>query len=575
MEAEMDPKNELTERLKTALKNLLAEEGVAGEPPEIVVEAPRNREHGDYATNVALQLARALNRNPMQIAEALLERFDGEGLVAEATVAKPGFINFRMAGEAAASILRRIAEEGPRFGRAQTGAGRRVLVEFVSANPTGPLHIGHARNAVVGDVLARLYAATGHEVVREYYFNDAGAQMDMLGNTLRLRVREQLGRPVEWPASEVDAETGEERGTYYKGGYMIDIAKAMIEELGPEEAGADHPTQFFTDCAVRPILKTFDDDLRAMGIPFDNWFREKSLYEDGKVTRAIENLRERGEIYEEGGATWFRATRWGDGRDRVVVKSNGAYTYLIGDVAYNEDKFSRNFDCLVNLLGADHHGQVASLIAAAEALGHPKEKLRYVIYQMVTLLRGGVTMKLSTRAGEFITLKEMIDELGVGVVRYFFAMRSPDAQMVFDWDLAKDTSMDNPVYYVQYAHARCRSLFRKAEEVGCPYLGVEKADLSLLAHPDEKAIVQALGRLPEVVHSAAADLAPQDLTNYLQEVAQLFHNFFTKGNNDPALRIIIPDQPALTQARLALTDALRTVLANALGILGIEPIERM
>ncbi|NQU42823.1 arginine--tRNA ligase, partial [bacterium] len=451
----MDLKTALTERLQEALEIYVASSDVVveGAAPDlsdvqVSVEIPRNTEHGDFATNLAMQLTKRLRRNPMQIAEELLGHFSMEGLVRETSVARPGFINFRMATEAATEVLRRIAEQGEGWGRTNSGQGAKVLVEFVSANPTGPLHIGHARNVVVGDIAARLYEATGHAVTREYYFNDGGVQMRVLGTTLNLRVDEQLGREVEWPEQ------------YYRGEYMKDIANLMIEELGPEVAGSEHPVQYYTDFATREILKTIDADLKAMGVAFDNWFREISLYENGKVEKTLEEMGEKGLTYDHEGAKWFKATSHGDNRDRVVVKSDGTNTYLLPDIAYNEDKFNRGYDRIINVLGADHFGQVPSLLAAAQALGHPGEKLHYIIYQMVSLLKDGESLKLSTRSGEFITLKEMIDEIGVGVVRFFFAMRSPDSQMTFDWNLAKDTSMENPVYYVQYAHARCCSLFR-------------------------------------------------------------------------------------------------------------------
>ena len=660
----MDLKAELSKRLEQALEKYLAQERAKGEgegtptssaptpastasttfaipASAISVEVPRNPDHGDFATNLAMQLARALKRNPMQVAEGLLACLDRAGLVREATIAKPGFINFRLESEAAAAVLRRIAQQGRGFGRTRTGAGTKVLVEFVSANPTGPLHIGHARNAVVGDTVARILSAAGYEVSREYYFNDAGVQMNMLGNTLRLRVAEALGRPVQWPAQ------------YYRGDYMKDIAQLMIREVGagvlaarldavntelgtnerggsatdespspaadesPSPAGKEldadetaspageeldtdetaspategpnaavdleadvdapqrNPYHYFTDFAAREILKTIDADLKAMGIVFDTWFSETTLHKNGSVEATLKELRALDQVYDADGAQWLRTSAHGDEKDRVVVKSNGHYTYITPDIAYHRYKYSRGFDRLINVLGADHHNYVVRLKMAVAALGHPKDALECVIYQMVSLLKDGRTMKLSTRAGEFITFKEMIDELGAGVVRFFFSMRSPDAQMTFDWNLAKDTSMDNPVYYVQYAHARCRSLFRKAEEVGCAYAGIEGADLSLLTLPGEQAILRALGRLPEVVDGAARDLAPHYITNYLQEAAQLFHNWFTQGTNDPSLRFVLPENPALTQARLALVAGLRTVLANGLGILGIEPMERM
>lgn len=574
----MDLKSQLQAKLDETLDKYLAalnltRENLAVQLPS--VEVPRNREHGDYSTNIAMLLGRALKRNPLEVAGEFLAHLDRAGLIREATAVKPGFINFRLETAASAAVLGRIAAEGADYGKTKSGAGTKVLVEFVSANPTGPLHIGHARNAVVGDVLARLLAAAGYTVSREYYFNDAGVQMNMLGNTLRLRVDELLGRPAEFPADKFDPETGESHAQFYKGRYMVEIAEQLVRELGREEAGQPHDLQFYTDYAVREILKTIDDDMKAMGIAFDTWFSETSLHRNGEVRATLEELRNLGQIYEQDGASWLRTTEFGDEKDRVVIKSDGNYTYVMPDIAYHRDKYGRGYDRLINVLGGDHHGYVPRLKAAVAALGHPKDALQCVIIQMVSLLKDGLSMKLSTRSGEFLTLKEMVDELGIGVVRWFFAMRSPDAQMVFDWSLAKDTSMDNPVYYVQYAHARCRSLFRKAEEAGCAYAGIAGADLSLLRHEGEQLLLRRLSRLPEVIDAAAADLSPHHVTNYLQEVAQAFHNLFTLGMSEPSLRFILPDNPALTQARLAMIDGLRAVIANGLRVLGIEPMEKM
>lgn len=560
----MDLKSGLTERIEQSLTKMFEAEGI--DPVEVTysVEVPRNRDHGNFSTNVAMQLTKALRRNPRQIAELFLSHFPCEGLVSETSIAGPGFINFRMAGEATTGILKKIAEAGDEWGKTQSGKGTRVLIEFVSANPTGPLHIGHARGAVVGDALGRILSGAGYDVSREYYFNDAGVQMQMLGNTLRLRIDEQLDRPVEWPEQ------------YYRGDYMIEIAKLAIQELGAEKAGnPENDGQFYTDFAVREILKTIDADLKAMGIDFDTWFSETTLHKNGEVEATLNELRQRDRIYEQDGATWIRTTDYDDDKDRVVVKSDGNYTYVMPDIAYHREKYGRGFDRLINVLGGDHHGYVPRLKAAVASLGHPKDDLQCVIVQMVSLLKSGETMKLSTRSGEFITLKEMIDELSIDVVRYFFAMRSPDTQMTFDWDLAKDTSMENPVYYVQYAHARCCSLLRKAEEEGQPFGGIENADLSLLTHDDEKTLAQTLGRLPQALDIAARDLAPHTITNYLYDLAQTFHNYFTKGNSDVTLRVIQKDNPALTQAHLALIHTLRTTLANALRFLGIKPMDRM
>lgn len=371
----MDLKTQLSERVEQALARYLADEGAEAPNLKIAIETPRNREHGDFSTNVAMQLTRILKRNPRQVATEFLERFDTTGLVSETSIAGPGFINFKMAGEATTQILRRVADEAEAFGQTKTGAGTRVLVEFVSANPTGPLHIGHARGAVVGDVLGRLLQAAGYEVEREYYFNDAGVQMQMLGNTLRLRVDELLGRPVEWPEQ------------YYRGDYMVEIARLALEEWGPEKAAAERPLEEFTAYAVREILKTIDADLKAMGIDFDNWFSETTLHKNNKVAETLDDLRQRGRVYDKDDAVWVRTADQGDEKDRVVVKSDGNYTYVMPDIAYHRDKYNRGFDRLINVLGGDHHGYIPRLKAAVASLGHPKDDLQCVIVQMVSTLR--------------------------------------------------------------------------------------------------------------------------------------------------------------------------------------------
>ncbi len=552
----------IRELLREGVTTWLAGLGPGLEAPEIELEVPRNAGFGDWASTLPLRLARPLKKKPLEIAEAIAAAIPPNTLIDPPEVTPPGFINFRLAAGAVEHLVRRVQAEGPAYGHSRAFAGQRVLVEFVSANPTGPLHIGHGRGAVIGDSLARIFAAAGYDVSREYYYNDAGVQMRTLGESLRARYLQALGEAVDFP------ENG------YKGDYMIELGEGLKAERG--EALRNEPaTQPFTDFAAGHIIDLIREDLERLRIGFDSWFSETTLHREGKVAAVIEELKARGKVYEKDNAWWLASTEFGDEKDRVVIKSDGEYTYLAPDVAYHEHKFGRGFTRLVNVLGADHHGYVARLKAAVAALGHKAEQLDCVLIQMVSVERAGEAVKLSTRAGDFITLKEVLDEIGVDVTRFLFLTRAADSQMVFDFELAKDTSMDNPVYYVQYAHARCCSLMRKAEELGVGWHEGQAADLALLAAPEERAIAHQADRLPQVVEEAARSAQPQLVTAYLRDLATAFHGFFTAGNRDASLRIVQPEAPELTRARLALIAALRTTLANALALLGVEPLERL
>jgi len=553
----MTIKIQIIKRIQQALKYLSTEN------ISFKVEIPKKKEHGDFSTNVAMQLASVLKQPPHKIAKEFIKHFDCKDLIKEIFIAGSGFINFRLENESSSKVLYKIKKEGDNYGKSKTGEGIRVLVEFVSANPTGPLHIGHIRGAVVGDVLCRLLSASGYSVEREYYFNDAGNQMQMLGNTLQLKIDEMLGKKVDWPKQ------------YYRGSYMDDIAKTILDKFGEEKLKIKHELAFYTELAVSEILKTIKTDLKKMEINFDNWFSETTLHKNNEITNTLKTLKKNNCLYEQDGATYLRTINHGDEKDRVIIKSDGSYTYILPDIAYHNNKYKRGFNHLINVLGGDHHGYVPRLKAGISSLGHQKDDIQCVLVQMVSVLKENVTTKISTRSGEFITLEEMINEIGTEVVRYFFAMHSSDTQMVFDWNLAKDTSMNNPIYYVQYAHARCCSLFRKAEETGIIFLDISEINLSLLSHPDEQKILHVIENFPEIINSATIDLAPHYITNYLYNLAQHFHTFFAQGNNDPSLRILLADKPSLTQARFALIDGLRIVLANGLRLLGIKPIQKM
>jgi arginyl-tRNA synthetase len=532
------------------------------ERPEVALETPRNPEHGDWACSVAMKLAKTLRRKPLEIARAIAAHIPASELIAPPEVAPPGFINLRLAPGAVGWLVRKVLADGRLYGCSDRYAGRRAMVEFVSANPTGPLHIGHGRGAVIGDALARILAAAGYEVWREYYYNDAGVQMQTLGESLRARYLQALGLDVPFP------ENG------YQGDYMVELGEKLKAERG--NAMKDEPSwQPFTDYAADFIMGLIRDDLHTLRIDFDNYFSETTLHEGGQVEDVLERLKARGRLYEKDGAWWLRTTDYGDEKDRVVVKSDGNTTYLAPDIAYHEYKFARGFDRLINVLGADHHGYIPRLKAAIGALGHRPEQLDCVIVQMVSVANQGVTMKLSTRRGDFITLKEVIDEIGADVTRFLFLTRAADSQMVFDFKLAKDTSMDNPLYYVQYAHARCSSLMRKAEETGMPWRGGEGSDLALLTAPEELTIVRQMDRLGGVVLECAAAADPMPLTAWLRDLATAFHAYFTAGNKEPALRVVRAETPDLTRARLTLIVALRQVLANGLALVGVVPLERL
>lgn len=548
--------------IERAVRSYLGSIGAGDAPFEVDLQTPRKPEHGDWATSVAMKLAKTLRRKPLEIAQGIVDHFEENELVAKPEVAPPGFINLRAGAGSAAQTLDRVLGEGDRFGRTNTYAGEKCLVEFVSANPTGPLHIGHGRNAVVGDTLARIYDAAGYAVEREYYYNDAGVQMTLLGRSLLIRYQQACGMDVPFP----------EEG--YKGDYMRDIAAQLRSEIGDSKKDSND-IPFFTKYAADHIMEFIRRDCAALGIGFDRYFSETSLHTAGKVTEVIERLKAKGRVYEQEGALWLKTTDCGDEKDRVVRKSDGTNTYLAPDIAYHEDKFQRGYSRMVNVLGADHHSYVVRLKAAIKGLGYDPEKLHPVLIQMVGVIHEGEAKKLSTRGGDFIPLSEILNELGPDIVRFFFLMRATDSQLVFDIDLAKKQSMDNPYYYIQYAHARCNSLLRKAEEVGVPWKPGEKAKAERLAAPEERDILLAIDRLSSAVDDAAKKDEPLPVVNYLRDLATTFHGYFSAGNRDAQLRCIQPEDRELTQARLTLIVALRQTLANGLRILGLTPMERL
>ncbi|MFB4324931.1 arginine--tRNA ligase [Priestia sp. BR_2] len=529
------------------------------ELPAITLEVPKDKSHGDLATNVAMQLTRIAKKNPRQIAEAILEHLDtAKASIEKAEIAGPGFINFTLDKGYLYPIVALVQEQGDNYGRIATGEGQKVQMEFVSANPTGSLHLGHARGAAVGDALCNVLDFAGYEVTREYYINDAGNQVVNLVKSLEARYLQELGQDAEMP------EDG------YHGEDIKGFAKELVAEKGDSLLSMDpgERTAFLRQFGLEKELGKIKRDLNRFRVHFDEWFSETSLYEDGLVEKSLEELKAKGEAYEKDGATWLRTTDYGDDKDRVLVKNDGTYTYLTPDIAYHRNKYERGYDKILNIWGADHHGYVPRMKAAMEALGNDPDKLIVLIAQMVSLFQDGEKVKMSKRTGKAVTMEDLMDEVGVDAIRYFFTMRSMDSHLDFDMDLAVSTSNENPVFYVQYAHARICSVFRQAEEQGISLLPLADVNLSVLTAEHEYDILRKLGELPQEVSLAAENYAPHRLIRYVYELASLFHSYYR------AERVITEDANQ-TQARLALLAAVRTVIANVLRLMGVSAPERM
>ena len=528
-------------------------------PADIVVEVPANPEHGDFATTLALVLAKKEKKAPRKVAEALMAALrDRKEIFARIEIAGPGFINFFLTSRCWYGVLEEIARQGPAYGRQRFGAGKRVQVEFVSANPTGPLHIGHGRGAATGDALARLLAACGYEVQREYYINDAGNQMQTLGRSILLRCRELRGEQAAFPAD------------CYQGDYIRDLAREALAEKGESllSAPEQETVPLLTDFGGRKILAGIAADLEDFGVRFDRWYSERSLFERGEVQKGIDYLRAKGFSYEKEDALWFESTRFGDDKDRVMLRGNGLTTYFASDVAYHKEKFDRGFDRVIDIWGADHHGYIPRMKAAVMALGRDREDLQVILVQLVNLLRGGEPVAMSTRSGEFVTLREVMDEVGRDACRYYFLSRHSDSKLDFDLELAKEQSSSNPVYYIQYAHARICSINRKAAEEGIGQPATAAVDFSALSLPEELALTKLLARFPELVAAAGRALEPHRLTAYLQELATQFHAYYNRYR-------VVGEDPRTTSGRLYLVNRIQTVIANALEILGIGAPEKM
>ena len=553
-------------RLRTLLQDAVkacVNQGVLDieEVPFIEIDITKEAAFGDYASNIAMVLASRVKGKlpPRKIAEVIRGHIqDNHGMLAKVEVAGPGFMNFFIREGVWSTLLSDVDALGDRYGSSDYGKGQNAHIEFVSANPTGPLHIGHARGAVVGDVIANIAAASGFSVFREYYVNDAGNQMNNLGKSVLYRYLELLGEDVEFPES------------CYQGDYIRELAGEIIDRNGDiyRSKNQEEAVRLFTDYAAGAILAEIKEDLRAFGVIFDNYYSERSLYKDDRVATLLKELEEKHVVYSDGETLWFKTTNFGDEKDRVVVRRNGEPTYFAADIAYHHDKYIRGFDTIIDVWGADHHGYIPRMSACIEALGHDRNSLKIVLIQLVSLLRDGMPVPMSTRAGEFVTMKEVVDEVGKDAARYNFLMRRSDSHLEFDLELAKKQSNENPVYYVQYAHARICSIVRNAGEKGSTIPAYEEVDLRCLKLPEEVNLIKTIIRFPEVVEGAAIALEPHRLTFYLNDLAALFHSYYNKHR-------VLSDDESLSKARLFLIKTILTVVRNALRLLGVSAPERM
>ena len=532
--------------IKNAVKKAFPEilDNVIGE--SLSLEVPKEKKFGDFSANIAMKLSKELRKPPFEIAGSIIKNIEKSSGIKDVKVEKPGFINFYISNKAVAAALEDIIKEDAGFGVSTIGRNKKVQIEFVSANPTGPLTVAHGRQAAIGDSLARILKFCGYDVVKEYYINDEGVQIQALGKSVKARLMEASGEKSGFP------ENG------YKGKYIYDIAEKL-----KETKRSSLSDEFFMEYAVKEIMETIVKDLEDFGVYFDVWYSQKALAKSGKVEKAIDDLKKREFLYEKDGATWFKSTGLGDDKDRVIIKSDGSYTYLTPDMAYHKEKFEKGYHRIINIWGPDHHGYINRIKAACQALGYDKEKLSILIAQLVTLYRDGKPVKMSTREGEFITLREIMDEVGKDAARFFFIMRRTESHLDFDLALAKAQTLDNPVYYIQYAHARISSIIEFSKDAK-PNL----ENLGLLDKEQELDIVKALMHYPKIIEAAASNLEPSILLTYLQDLAGLFHSYYN------AYRIVTDDKP-LTEARITLIQAVKKVIASGLDLLGVTALEKM
>jgi len=549
------------EKLRTMIDQALEKAQACNEldftaKPSYILEVPREKAHGDFAVNAAMLLARQVKKPPRAIAEIIVKNIaDDEGLLAEIEIAGPGFINFTLNSGWVYEILPRVLAEDSAYGSSDYGKGEKVQLEFVSANPTGLLHMGNARGAALGDTLGNLLTAAGYEVTREFYINDAGNQIENFGKSLEARYLQQLGYEAAFP----------EEG--YHGEDIVDTVKGIIDQAGEKYLHIDSALrrEFLIQKALEEKIAAIRSDLARFGVAYDVWFSEQSLHDSGAISKTMQELQEKGYIYEKDGALWLKATLFGDEKDEVIVRANGLPTYYAADIAYHKNKFERGFQTVVNIWGADHHGHVSRMKGAVQALGYDPERLRVILMQLVRLLRNGEVVRMSKRSGQYITLAELLDEVGRDAARFFFVMRSPDSHLDFDLDLAKAESSENPVYYVQYAHARINSILKA---LGAELPRAEDVDFKLLREETELELIRKIADLPEEILQAACNLEPHHLTRYAQELAAHFHSFYNSCR-------VLCDEEGLKEARLLLVNATRIALRNVLGLIGVSAPERM
>jgi arginyl-tRNA synthetase len=543
----------LDECFIAGIKQELWSDGAAG---SYTIELPKQASHGDFSTNMAMIMAGREKKNPRELAAQLTAKLsEHTGIFDKVEIAGPGFINFFVKNEVWQSVIEPVCEQAYSYGFSEVGKNKKVLVEFVSANPTGPLSIGHGRQAVLGDSIARLLEATGHLVSREYYYNDAGRQMRVLGESTRARYLELLGLEADFP------EDG------YQGEYIHDIARKLVDEKGDSLRDTED-VEPFKEMAEQEIFANIADTLERLDIKFDSYYNEHSLYEKGLVDDVVNCLREKGYVYDQDGAVWFKTTEFGQEKDRVIIKSTGEPTYRLPDIAYHREKIRRGFDWLVNIFGSDHIATVPDVLAGVRALGYDDSKITVVLHQFVTLTREGKQVKMSTRKANFITVDELFDEVGPDVIRFFFLMRRADSQLEFDLDLATKESNENPVFYIQYANARLRSIQKKAVEKNITRLPLDEVSLSHLTLPEEMGMLKALASFPELVENAALDLSPHRIIFFLMDLAGQFHSYYNS-------HLVISDDRELTQARLWLAESLRIVFHNGLRMVGLSAPESM
>lgn len=532
----------------------------SGEFPDITVDEPRIEAQGDMSVNTAMIMAKSQKMPPRKIAEIIVKNIDDpQGLLEKTDIAGPGFINFYLTPQAYHPVIHRVHEENERYGASDMGKGIRTQVEFVSANPTGPLHVGHGRGAAVGDSVARILRFCGYDVQAEYYINDSGRQINTLGRSVYLRYLEKSGRAIDFPDD------------CYKGDYIIELADQVLAKHGQSllNMNEDEGVSICARYAADSILADIALDLKNFGVEFDQWFSEQSLYDNGKVQDTIDALKANKTVYENDGAFWFNTTAYGDEKDRVVVRSNGQTTYFASDIAYHQDKFARGFNRVIDVWGADHHGYIPRIKASISAAGHDSDAFHVILIQLVSLLRDGKPLAMTTRGGVFETLKDVVDEVGSDAARFIFLSRHYDSQLEFDLELAKKKTNDNPVYYVQYVHARISSILKKAaEEKNIQTVERNDEAVRLLIETEETALIKALARYPEVIETAGKNLEPHRITYYLMNLASLFHTYYNKHK-------VLTDDTRVTTGRLYLILAIQKVIKNGLSLLGVSAPERM